>query len=138
MDMKLDWQEGLNFIGSNESGHSVVINNDKDENGNKKGFSPIELTAISMGGCAGLDVISILQKKQQDVHGLEIKVHTERVEKHPRVWSEVEITYIVTGKNIDPVAVERAIQLSTENYCAVQNMLKHAVTIKNRFEIIEI
>jgi len=138
MDMKLDWQEGLRFIGSNESGHTVVINNDLDEKGNKKGFSPVELTAISMGGCTGMDVISILKKKRQDVHALEIKIHTERVEKHPRVWSEAVITYIVTGKNIDPKAVERAIQLSVENYCAVHNMLKQAVSISNRYEIIDI
>lgn len=138
MDIKLDWQEGLSFTASNEFGHSVVINNDRDEKGKKKGFSPTELTAISMGGCTGLDVISILQKKRQDVHDLEIKVHTERVKEHPRVWSSVEITYVVTGKNIDPAAVERSIQLSMDNYCAVQNMLKQAVEIKSRFEIIEV
>lgn len=136
MEMTLNWQEGLSFVGSNQLGHTVLMNNDQDENGTRKGFSPIELTAISLGGCTGMDVISILQKKRQDVHNLEIKVRTERVEEHPRVWSLVEIKYIVTGKDVDPAAVERSIQLSMENYCPVQNMLKHAVKISSSFEII--
>ncbi len=138
MAMKLAWKDGLNYEGSDELGHSILISNEKDEEGKRKSFSPIELVALGLGGCGGMDVISILKKKKQDVHGLEIQVNPTRVETHPRVWSAVEITYIVSGKNIDPAAVERAIYISSEKYCSVHNMLKHSVEIKHSFQIVEV
>ncbi len=138
MVMKLQWQEGLNYVGSDGLGHEVLISNENDDEGNRKSFSPIELVALGLGGCGGMDVISILQKKQQDVHNLEILVDTKRVETHPRVWSKVDITYVVTGKNIDPAAVERSIELSADRYCSANNMLKKAVEIEHHYEIIEV
>jgi len=84
-----------------------------------------------------MDVISILQKKRQDVTDFEVKVHTEKAENHPRVWTSVNIEYIVTGNNIDPKAVERAMFLSYERYCPAQNMIKKAVDIDMSYKIIE-
>jgi putative redox protein len=137
MQVQLDWKEGLSFSGSTASGFSLETSNDQDENGEKKGIIPLELMALSLGGCTGMDVISILQKKRQEVSAFEVKVNTSQVERHPRVWSQVEIEYIVTGKNIDPIAVERAIFLSADKYCPTQNMLKKAVEIDHSFQIIE-
>jgi putative redox protein len=71
------------------------------------------------------------------VQSFEVRVNTRRGEEHPRVWNFVQIEYILTGTNIDPAAVERAIQLSSDKYCPVQNMLKHAVKIETRYEIRE-
>lgn len=84
-----------------------------------------------------MDVISILQKKQQEVSGLQVRAHTDRRDEHPRVWTRATIEYIVTGNNIDPAAVERAIQLSSEKHCSVQNMLKASVPIETRYKIVE-
>jgi putative redox protein len=81
-------------------------------------------------------VISILEKKRQAVTAFQVKVETHRKEEHPKVWTHVMIDYLVTGKDIDPAAVERAIQLSSEKYCPAQNMLKLAVKIESRYEII--
>ncbi len=138
MVMKLAWQDGLNFEGSDELGHSVLISNEKDEDGERKSFSPIQMVALGLGGCGAMDVISILRKKKQDVHALEISVDSTRVETHPRVWTHVKITYVVTGKNIDPAAVERSINISAEKYCSVHNMLNKAVEISHSFEIVEV
>ena len=137
MQANLKWQDGLTFIGQNDSGHAVELTNDRDEQGERTGISPIQLTALSLGGCTAMDVISILKKKRQAVSGFEVVVNTERVEEHPRVWSQAEIEFIVTGKDIDPAAVERAIELSAEKYCSVSNMLRHGVDISHSYKIIE-
>ena len=137
MQASLKWQDGLTFVGQNDSGHTVMVTNDRDEQGERTGISPIQLTALSLGGCTAMDVISILKKKRQAVSAFEVVVHTERVEEYPRVWSQAEIEFIVTGKDIDPAAVERAIELSAEKYCSVSNMLRHGVEISHSYKIIE-
>lgn len=136
MQVKLDWKSGLSFKGSApESGYSVDISAEPTVGGSGDGLTPLELVALGLGGCTGVDVISILKKKRQEVTGLEIQVRPQRREEHPRVWTQVTIEYIVTGKDIDSAAVERAIQLSSEKYCPVQNMLKKTVEIETRYQI---
>jgi putative redox protein len=83
-----------------------------------------------------MDVLSILQKKRQDVTAFEVRVERERKEEHPRVWTRVQIEYLVTGNGVDPKAVERAIELSSTKYCPAQNMLKKAVEIQTSYRII--
>lgn len=136
MQVALNWKSGVSFTGhAPASGFNLEVSGDADIGGAGDGFSPMELMALGLGGCTGIDVISILQKKRQDVTGLEVRVNTERREEHPKVWTRVLIEYIVTGRNIDPAAVERSIQLSSEKYCPAQNMLKIAVKIETRYEI---
>ncbi|MGH2583268.1 MAG: OsmC family protein [Anaerolineales bacterium] len=133
----MNWKHGVSFKGeAPASGYSLDLSNDPDSGGAGDGFLPMELMALGLGGCTGIDVVSILQKKRQDVSAFEVRVNAERQEEHPRVWTHVLIEYIVTGKDIDPAAVERAIELSREKYCAAQNMLKAAVQIESRYEII--
>jgi putative redox protein len=137
MQVTLNWKEGLSFTGQAPgSGYSLDVSNDIESGGAGDGLRPMELIALGLGGCTGIDVISILKKKRQDVTVFEVRVKTERKEEHPRVWTHVLIEYIVTGKDIDPAAVERAIQLSKEKYCPAQNMLKMAVKIESRYEIV--
>lgn len=137
MEVSLTWKNGLSFSGrGGNSGYSLDVSADKDIGGAEDGFQPMELVALGLASCTGVDVMSILQKKRQEISGLEVKVETQKEEQHPRVWTQVMIEYIVTGKNVDPAAVERAIQLSREKYCPAQNMLKLAVKIESRYEII--
>lgn len=135
MQVVLNWKQGLSFSGSAPSGYSLDLSATEDVGGAGDGFAPLELVALGLGGCTGMDVISILQKKRQEVKSFEVQVNTRREEEHPRVWNFVEIVYILTGTNIDPAAVERAIQLSSDKYCPAQNMLKLAVKIETRYEI---
>ncbi|HLD92590.1 MAG TPA: OsmC family protein [Anaerolineales bacterium] len=135
MQVSLDWKQGLSFKGTAPSGHSVDLCAYRDVGGGGDGFAPEELVAIGLGGCTGMDVVSILRKKQQDVQKLQVRVTTQKKDEHPKVWTRALIEYLVTGANIDPSAVERAIQLSSEKYCLVQNMLKASVEIETRYEI---
>lgn len=137
MQVALDWKQGMSFRGSAPSGFSLDLSAYPDVGGAGDGFAPVELVALGLAGCTGMDVISILQKKKQEVHAFEVRVKTERKEEHPRIWTRAVIEYIVTGKGIDPAAVERAIQLSSDKYCPVQNMLRPTVKIETRYEIHE-
>lgn len=136
MQLSLNWKKDLTFTSTVPDGHSLVVSNDADESGQRPGFAPLELMALSVAGCTGMDVISILQKKRQQVSALELRIHTERAERHPRVWTRVKIEYLITGKDIDPQAVERSIQLSAEKYCSAQNMINKAVPIEHSYQII--
>jgi putative redox protein len=132
----LDWRAGRLFEATAQSG--VIIRfADSPEPGENAGASPMEVLLLSLAGCSAMDVISILEKKRQDVTGFQIKVDGIRRDEHPRVYTEITVTYIVTGHNVDPAAVARAVELSTTKYCSVSAMLEQAVPIHSRIEVRE-
>ncbi|MCX7839767.1 MAG: OsmC family protein, partial [Anaerolineae bacterium] len=87
-------------------------------------------------GCTGMDIIEILHKKRLDVKGLEVKVTGTRAETYPMVYTELDVTYIVRGKDIPASAVEQAIKLSEEKYCSVGIMIGKTAKINSRYEIV--
>jgi len=82
-----------------------------------------------------MDVISILQKKRQEVTDFQVTADIEQADAHPMVFTKVLITYTVTGKNIDRAAVERAVELSETRYCPAQAMLEKSVEITHKIVI---
>ncbi len=136
MQTVLTWSEGLAFEGQSESGFTVNLDADEAVGGKGGGMRPMELLALGLGGCTGMDVVSILQKKRQQISAFEVRVHTEKAEDHPKVWTSVVIEYLVTGTDIDPQAIERAIDLSAAKYCPAQNMINQAVEIEHRYQIL--
>ena len=137
MDAIVSWHEGLQFTAAATSGHKITLDGDPAVGGTDLGARPLELMLMSLAGCTGMDVISILKKKRQDVTAFEVKTHAERAENHPKVFTAVTIEYIITGHNIDPKAVERAIDLSENAYCPAQAMLAQAVPIQHTYQIIQ-
>lgn len=137
MDAKVNWKGGLSFTGTAETGFEVPLGAHPSVGGANDGFRPMEMMAIGLAGCTAMDVISILRKKRQEVTDFEVRVRTENAEEHPRVWTSVQIEYIVTGHNVAPEAVERAMQLSAERYCPAQNMINKAVEIVTVYRIVE-
>jgi putative redox protein len=136
MDAKVTWQKGLSFTATADSGYQLPLGGKKAVGGLEDGFLPMELFAMGLAGCTAMDVISILEKMRQNVTDFEVKVHADRVNQHPKIFSDMNIEYIVTGQNIDKSAVEKAVQLSEERYCPGQAMLsktakiQHTITIK--------
>ena len=126
------WQSGTAFEITAGSGNSIITDGDA-----KAGQSPMELVLTALIGCTGADVIDILRKKRQAVTRLEIRVFGDRPETHPRVYNDIQINFIVTGHNIDPEAVRRAIELSEDKYCSVSAMLRQTAKFKIDFEIHE-
>lgn len=138
MNAKVTWKGRMSFSGEADSGFSVRLGTDPAVGGDNDGLRPMELIAIGLAGCTGMDVISILQKKRQDVTDFEVKVHAERASEHPKVFTQIELEYVITGRSIDPEAVERAIELSENKYCPAQAMLAKASPITHRYTIVEI
>lgn len=92
------------------------------------GATPMDFLLTGVAGCTAIDVLSILQKKRQDVQGLEVQIRGTQAETPPNVYTDVVITYIVTGANIDTTAVERAIELSETKYCSASMMFRRSGT----------
>jgi putative redox protein len=136
MDSSVIWEQGMAFAGhAAESGISLSLDADPAVGGAGTGFRPMELMLLSLAGCTAMDVISILQKKRQPVERFEVRVHGERADDHPRLFTHLTVTYLLQGKGIDPAAVERAIELSKTKYCPAQAMLSKAAPIDHVFEI---
>jgi len=137
VEAKVTLVKDMQFSGTATSGHTLIMDADDASGGSNAGFRPMELLLVGFGGCSGMDVISILRKKRQNVSGLEMNVKGEKSEAHPHVYKEVHIEYVVTGKGVEPQAVERAINLSLEKYCSVGATLAKAGTISHSFRIVE-
>ena len=133
-ETRVTWVEDRRFVGQSDSGHGVIL----DGSAEKLGPSPMELLLMSMAGCTAYDVLSILEKKRQDVRGLEVRASAERAEEPPRVYTHIEVTYIVRGKGIKPKAVEDAIRLSEERYCSASAMLAKTAEIRTQYRIEEV
>lgn len=137
MHAKVNWKEGLSFEGTADSGFSINLDAEAQVGGTDNGFRPLELMAVSLAGCTAMDVVSILQKKRQDVTDFEVRVDVERAEEHPRVFTRADIHYLVSGHGVDEGAVLRAIELSAERYCPAQSMLAQVFPMELRYQIFE-
>ena len=138
MDAKVTWQGRMSFLGTADSGFVVPLGTDPAVGGDNDGSRPMELIVMGLAGCTAMDVISILQKKRQEVTRFETRVHAERAAEHPKVLTHIQIEYIFEGKNIDPAAVERAIELSETKYCPAQAMLAKVAELTHTYTIHEV
>ncbi|MBP8972517.1 MAG: OsmC family protein [Anaerolineae bacterium] len=131
------WREDLIFTGYSDNGYSIPLDAAKVAGGHNAGVSPMELLLTALGGCTGMDVISILRKKQQDVTGFEVQVEGVRADEHPRVYTEIWVKFVVTGRGVDAQALERAIELSRDKYCGAAATLRHTAQIHYDYVIQE-
>ncbi len=137
MATKVVWKHGLSFTGKSESGFDIPIGTRVENGGAGDGISPMELLLVGLAGCTGMDVISILEKKRQEVTGFEVSASAKRTETQPRVYSDIAVEYVVTGRGIDPEAVKRAVELSETKYCSVEAMLGKTAHIHSTITIVE-
>ena len=127
----------MRFDGVSGSGHTVAMDATADLGGTDGGSTPMELLLVALAGCTGMDVISILRKKRQQVTGYEVLVHGVRAEEHPKVYTQVTVEHVVTGHSVDPAAVARAIGLSETKYCGVSKTLEKTARIETTYRIVE-
>lgn len=136
--VKVRWCGNRQFVGWDEAGHSVVMDASASYKGEGTGVRPLQLFLDAMAGCTAMDVISILEKKRQDVRGLEVNVEaTQREDDYPKIYTNIHLTYVVTGYGVTDAAVSRAIELSEDKYCSVKGMLGPQVEVTTSFEIKE-
>ena len=131
------WKENMNFVGMPDSGFPIPMDSDSYFGGTNNGVRPMELIALGLAGCTAMDVLSILQKKRQNVTAFEVKVDAPRSADHPKVFTSAVLSYIVTGKDVNETALLRAIELSFTKYCPVQKMLEGPFPMDLRYEIYE-
>lgn len=133
MQATVKWTgDQMHFVGTSASGHDVMMDCSGD---GEAGPSPMELVLLSVGGCSTVDVVSILQKGRQQVTGCEVKVDGVRREEIPRVYTAINLHYVVSGQDLSDKLVARAVRLSMEKYCSVSTMLAASVEISHSYEI---
>lgn len=129
--------DGMQFVGESGTGHAFVMDAAPGVGGKNSGCRPMELLLIGIGGCTGMDVISILRKKKLEVKGLTMNVKGRWVEgeTYPKYFEGIEVEYVVRGKGITDDAVRRAIELSETKYCSVAANLRGTSKITTSFRI---
>ncbi len=137
MKVAVQWQENMAFLGTPDSGFAVQMDADTSFGGTNRGVRPMEMIALGLAGCTAMDVISILQKKRQQVTKFEVRVNAPRSSEHPKVFTKALITYVVTGNNVSESAVLRSIELAATKYCPAQLMLAEVFPMELHYEIHE-
>lgn len=127
----------MRFDAESGSGNRIVMDVGEQDGGQNAGPSPMELLLVALAGCTGMDVISILRKKRQDVTGYTISVRGVRREEHPQTFAAISVEHVVTGKGISPDAVRRAVELSETKYCSVSATLGLTAAISHTFRVEE-
>ncbi len=137
MKVEIKKMDGLKLKGKDDSGHEIVIDTKKKLGGHDSAPSPMNLLLLSLGSCTLMDVISLLDKMRVEYDDIKVKVSGERRNEHPKTFKNIEIKYIVYGKNPDKTKIKKAIDLSTEKYCSIHVMLEKTASISSSFEIIK-
>jgi putative redox protein len=129
--------QGCSFIGKADSNHWVPIDSKKEHAGSDAGTHPMELVLLALGSCTGCDVVSILQKKKVPLKDFEIHLTAQQSETHPKVFTTIHLEFVFAGTGLNPVHLERAIELSQQKYCPVSAMLTLSVPITTSYRIVE-
>lgn len=137
MKARIKWVEDACFLGETASGHAVVMDGPPDGGGRNLGPRPMEMLLLGTGGCTSYDVVAILKKQRQQITDCVAEIDAERADKDPKVFTKIHIHFVVTGKDLKPEQVERAIKLSAEKYCSASIMLGQMAEITHDFELRE-
>ena len=111
------WVKDYTFVSTNENNQSIVMDSPATSGGNKIGPSPMEVVLMGLSACAGIDVKLIL------------------TEETPKIYTDINLHFTVTGKGLAENQVARAIKLSAEKYCSVSHMLQETVNITHSYEL---
>ncbi len=141
MECTVKWMgnsNGMSFVAETGSKHMVLMDGAPEAGGRDMAPRPMEMILAGTGGCTAFDVVLILKRGRHQVEGCEVSLHAERADTDPKVFTKVHFHYKVTGKQLKPEAVARAIELSKDKYCSASIMMAKTAEITHDFEIIEI
>lgn len=138
MKAEIAWKGDVCFEATSETGHTIVLDGAPEAGGQNAGPRPMELVLIGTGACSSFDVVLILKRSREDVTECVAQLTAERAETEPHVFTRIHMHFVVTGRNLNPEKVKRAVDLSAEKYCSASIMLGRAgVAMKHSFEIRE-
>ena len=136
MECTVKWLDGMSFIAETGTGHLVAMDGAPDAGGRNLAPRPMELLLAGAGGCTAFDVMLILKRGRHDVRGCQVKLTAERADTDPKVFTKINMHFVVTGVNLTETAVQRAIQMSHEKYCSASIMIGKTAEITTSFEIV--
>lgn len=125
------------FLGESGSGHSVVMDGAPEAGGRNLGVRPMEMLLLGLGGCSAFDVVMILKRGRQQVEDCVVELQAERADTDPKVFTKVNLNYLITGNALDRNKVERAVQLSAEKYCSASAMFAKTAEVTHTIEIFD-
>lgn len=133
----VEWKGGMVFEATPPSGNRLVMDISVEEGGTNSAPSPVEALLSAIAGCSAVDVVMILAKKKQVVTSYRVEIDGERgpVGVYPRPFTSIVLRHIVSGENLDPAAVARAVQLSDEKYCTVLSTIRSAPSVTSDWVI---
>lgn len=117
------WHQGMLFTATVDSGHPIPMDASESVGGENKGPRPKEMILAGLGGCTGMDVVSILRKMRQSWDRFEVGIEASSQKEHPRVYTAITMVYRIWGE-VEPKKFQRAVTLSAERYCPVSAMLR--------------
>ena len=129
------WVKDYTFVSTNETNQSIVMDSPASKDGEKIGPSPMEVVLMGLSSCAGIDVKLILTKAKQNFSDIQVKVSAERRDEIPKIYTDINLHFVVTGTDLSEKQVARAIKLSAEKYCSVSHMLQDTVNITHSYEL---
>lgn len=139
MECTVHWvpAAGMVFAAETGSGHVLTMDGAADGGGRNLAPRPMETLLAGAGGCTAYDVVLILKRGRHSVTGCRVAMKAQRAEQDPKVFTQIHLHFAVSGRGLDPAAVERAIALSHEKYCSATIMLGKTASIETSYEIVE-
>jgi putative redox protein len=129
---RVKWVDGLQFVGTDSGGHSVVLSGDDQQDG----VRPSEMLLVALASCSAVDVVDIMRKKRKPLTRLEVVITGERDPDPPWPYRTIQVIYHAQGRGLTDKALSQAIQLSTEKYCSVAATVSGVADIQTRYEIL--
>lgn len=137
MKARITLVEGMTFVAESGTGHAVVVDGAPDIGGRDLGPRPMELVLMGTGACSAIDVVHILRKARQAVTGCAVELEADRAPSDPKVFTRIHFRFVVSGRDLSPAQVERAVKLSKEKYCSATAMLAKTAEISTELVIEE-
>ncbi|MCK6425661.1 MAG: OsmC family protein [Burkholderiaceae bacterium] len=139
MECTIDWMpaSGMAFSAETGSGHLLTMDGAPEGGGRNLAPRPMETLLAGAGACTAYDVVLILKRGRHAVLGCRVKVQADRAETDPKVFTRVVMHFVVSGRQLPPAAVERAVQLSHDKYCSAIAMLAKTAQVETRVEVVE-
>ena len=140
MECTINWMpsSGMAFMAETGSGHVLTMDGAPDGGGRNLAPRPMETVLAGTGGCTAYDVVLILKRGRHDVRGCQVQVKADRADSDPKVFTRIQMHFVVTGKNLPLGAVERAVKMSHEKYCSASIMLAKTADITTSIEVIDV
>ncbi len=131
--VKAVYKKGRNFS-VQVNGHTIEVDASRENGGEDIGPSPKIFMLLSLAGCTGFDIVSMLPKMRVEFSDFDIRVDGELSETEPSIYNKVLITYSIKVSNEDKPKVEKAVKLSKEKYCGVSKMFEAFAEVDFKIE----